>query len=320
MGASGSDWWPGLPAPPTEAQARAALAGWAHRQRLVPDALFDGRLEPSDASVVRLEVDRLLETRTETAATVPRALGQLPTYENLLTHRLDGDEWQERDWHGARRGSVMERDCPACVGRGRLTCATCQGQGSIRCQRKVACPRCRGTGWVDIDRGPPVTCAACRGSKLQWCPRCGGIGQRACTNTSCTGGSVLCAACGHSGRLTSYQAGRIRRWVEHRTVEAGAGLVALEAADRAESRLLLVADQAPDLSALPAHLLAELSTELGRKPPEELRRRVRVWVLPVARVRYLDGGSRRTAYLIGPERRVHAPEARRLRWPFRRPG
>ena len=312
MGGFGTSWWQGLPALPTEDEVRVVLSGWARSTRFVPKTLFDGPLVVDDATVVWMEVARLLETRSEpeTPTRVPGRLGQLPTYDNLWRHRLDGEEWQERDWHGVRRGSVKEITCVTCGGQASTRCGTCQGQGGIRCQKKVACPRCRGTGWVDVGRGPPGTCPACRGSKLQWCPRCKGDGIRACTNTSCTRGWVACMSCAQTGRFTSYQAGRIHRWIDHQVVEAGTGQVALEPADRARAEPLLMADQTPDLSPLPEQLRTKLAGELSRKPQDELRRRVGIFLLPVVVVHYPLGDSLRTAYLVGPARRVHAPDAR----------
>jgi hypothetical protein len=95
-------------------------------------------------------------------------------------------------------------------------------------------------------------------------------------------------------------------------VEAGTGQVALEPADHARAELLLMADQTPDLSPLPEQLRTKLAGELSRKPQDELRRRVGIFLLPVVVVREPDGGSLRTAYLVGSEQRVHAPDARGL--------
>jgi hypothetical protein len=309
VGGEGTSWWPGLPAPPTEDQARAVLAGWARRTRLVPNTLFDGPLVVEDASVVWMEVARLLETRTEAPARVPGRLGRLPTYEDLGKQQLDGEEWQERDWHGVRKGSVREATCEACGGRASLACGTCHGQGGIACQKKVTCPECRGTGWVDVAPRAQDTCPDCRGSGLRWCPRCQGDGVRPCTNSSCTGGRVACTSCGQTGRFTSYRAGRIHRWIHRQVVEAGAGLVALEPADRAQAQLLLLAERTPELAALPPQLRDRLAVELSRRPPGELRRRVQLFLLPVVLVRYRRGDSLGTAYLVGPARRVHAPDA-----------
>jgi hypothetical protein len=317
VGGYGTGWWQGLPAPPTEDQARAVLSGWARRTRLVPNTLFDGPLVVDDATVVWMQVERLIETRTETPTRVPGKLRQLPTYEDLWQHRLDGEEPQERDWHGVRKGSVKEVTCVTCGGQASTRCGTCQGQGDIGCPKTVACPRCRGTGWVDVAPRAQDTCPACRGSKLQWCPRCKGDGVRACTNSSCTGGQVACASCERTGRFTSYQAGRIHRWIDRQVVEAGAGLVALEPADRAEGQRLLMADQTPDLSPLPQHLRTTLAGELNRKPAGELRRRIQLYLLPVVLVRYPRGGSLGTAYLVGPARRVHAPDGGGLGGLFR---
>ena len=80
MGGYGTGWWRGPPALPTEAQARAVLSGWARRTRFVPDTLFDGPLALADASVVRMQVARLIETRTEEPAKVPGTLEPKATY------------------------------------------------------------------------------------------------------------------------------------------------------------------------------------------------------------------------------------------------
>ena len=106
------------------------LSGWARHTRPVPKTLLDGPLVVEEASVVRMEVARLLETRTEpeTPTRIPGRLGQLPTYEDLWQHRLDGEEWQERDWHGVRKGSVKETVCVTCGGQASRRCGTCQGR------------------------------------------------------------------------------------------------------------------------------------------------------------------------------------------------
>jgi hypothetical protein len=96
---------------PTEDQARAVLAGWARRTHLVPNTLFDGPLVVAVASVVWMQVARLIETRTETPAKVPGTFGQRATYTDLRSHRVEGDEGQELNWSGVRQGSVTTEPC-----------------------------------------------------------------------------------------------------------------------------------------------------------------------------------------------------------------
>jgi hypothetical protein len=145
------------------------------------------------------------------------------------------------------------------------------------------------------------------------CEACKGIGKRPCT--SCTGGQVGCPTCGATGFLTGYQEGRIQRTIDH-TVKAGAGKAIVRPADVDLYQLVPTGEQAPDLSLLPVPAQAELTVELARPVPGERRRKVQLLALPVVAVTYHDDGPR-TAYLLGQERRVRAPGARRLGRLFR---
>jgi hypothetical protein len=311
VGGYGGGWWQGVPALPTEDQARVVLSGWARRTRFVPDTLFDGPLVVDDASVVWMQVARLIETRTEAPAKVPGTLGQLATYTDLRSHRVEGDEWQELDWHGVRQGSVTTESCDTCRGRTLVACATCGGRALVRCPRTVTCEACGGTGRFFTRQGSPEFCLACHGIKKVTCELCEGDGKRPCTD--CVGGQVGCATCGATGVFTGYQAGWIRRTIDHTTVRAGAGKAIVRPADVDLYQLVPTSEQAPDLSLLPVLAQVEPTLELTRRVPGERRRKVQLLVLPVVAVSYQDRGVR-TAYLLGLERRVRAPGARRPRW------
>ncbi|MFP4057369.1 MAG: protein kinase domain-containing protein [Candidatus Brocadiia bacterium] len=72
-------------------------------------------------------------------------------------------------------------------------CAQCQGQGT------VDCPRCEGTGFINVQ---VVPCQACGGKGWTRCTRCGGRGWKTCANCGGTGRAPgPCSYCGGDGRV-----------------------------------------------------------------------------------------------------------------------
>ena len=71
-------------------------------------------------------------------------------------------------WRIPRMGFDRRVECPKCKGTGEVACPDCKGVGEI------ICPTCKGTGSIS-ETG---VCPVCRGTKIQSCPACEGAGKR----------------------------------------------------------------------------------------------------------------------------------------------
>src|SRR5262245_7363766 len=279
--------WPPVPG---EHQARLALASWARRALLVPDALFDGDLEVQDASVARLTVTRVLQQVTETRMWTAGMPPALPEYEDDAaaaagTHR----GFEAHRWEGIRAGSVNKRSCSTCGGDGRLRCSVCSGSMFERCPPFEACRICRGSGRQHrrstLRRAP---CDVCNARGVVPCPACGGMGRRLCS--ACTDGNTGCQRCRGYGRVTEYVLAVVERTVTSEVVPVGDEAPFRDGAEPGYRRLATLTGYRP-LEGMPAPVDAALREVLGAAVPGQLRQKVEVEALLALRVGYRRGSA-----------------------------
>jgi hypothetical protein len=302
--------------------ARDALTTWAKRKRFVADDTFAGDLEIIDASIARIQVTRLIETRTVQSTTVP---GGPPAISNWFGSSLEvvdvgaPTDFDERRWDFGQQGSVNTQRCTTCVG-GRVTCRACAGRGIHPCPPTQRCHSCGGRGTTYASplapnagsAGQRQPCRTCAGRGQVPCRKCRGSGQKMCM--WCLGqGSHKCQNCEGTGAVTSFVEGTIVRKQareELRTPEDPAGIGTLKD-NRWPPFQRYIAHSVPD--GLPAHASSQLAATLAKSVQGEVLRRVDISVLPITRIMYRRGAdSSRDAYIIGPEKTVVVRGVRRV--------
>jgi hypothetical protein len=306
---------PAWPVHPPGEVIRARLASWARRRTLVPDDLFNGELELSDASAARLVVTRIVEEVTETRMWTPA--------ERLTLKEFSGEPakaagehrgWEETRWEGVREGSVRPRTCTGCGGDGRLPCPRCTGSMFEQCQPFEPCRICQGTGRRPRARGEPArpVCEVCNGRGMVPCPSCGGMGRRPCGG--CGDGHVGCKRCRGYGRLTEYMHAVVERRSDAEQVEIGGAARLDGVADHYRHLATLTRYRA--IPGMPDDVGEALRVVFEERQPGQIRQRVEVSVLPAVHIGFRDRGLRRSAWLVGDDGEVRVPRRRWPRLPF----
>ncbi|CAL1270478.1 unnamed protein product [Larinioides sclopetarius] len=190
-------------------------------------------------------------------------------------------------------------------------CEECEGEGSYEC------PTCFGQGWE--------FCVYCRGNK--WnplyvdggdfnCVKCDGSGERTCWD--CNGDEdVDCRVCGGSGEMKTYTQ-LLVVWCNHvddYIVEKGSSLKGHRL--RCATGVTVCEEEGLTLMPLthfPITAVSLASVELIKrhakkyKDEKVLKQRHRVFIIPVATVRYQWKKHEGTFYVYGNERLVHFPD------------
>ncbi|XP_055945870.1 protein SSUH2 homolog isoform X2 [Argiope bruennichi] len=190
-------------------------------------------------------------------------------------------------------------------------CEECDGEGSYEC------PTCFGQGWE--------FCVYCRGNK--WnplyvdggdfdCIKCDGSGERTCWD--CNGDEdVDCKVCGGAGEMKTYTR-LLVIWCNHvddYIVEKGSALkghrlrlaTGINVCEEEDLTLM-------PLTHFPITAVSMASVELIKrhakkyKDEKVLKQRHRVFIIPVATVRYQWKKHEGTFYVYGNERLVHFPD------------
>jgi hypothetical protein len=304
---AGKASWPTPPAPPSPAEARAALAE-SVSGHWFPTSAFDP-LFMMDATVVELRVAAAFDQRKE--AWVQRhpgpPQGRPEEYEGPLLHAwlsVDGDEyaWQRLpSWRGVRQGSLRRQACLSCAGQGRISCQECRGTHRIIRQPEVQCSACNGSGtWIDQDATTFASCKNCDGSGMQLPV------VQVCTRCS-VNGFAPCPECDGNGFFTDFLLGELRR-------EIAQFRIRLPENDELEpvseqSQFIRAEMGWPDFSDLPDDIRFYLYDQLQaclvqnqyllvKQSANVYHLRTELYVLPAVGVVY-EGGR---GYLVGPNR------------------
>lgn len=277
---------------------RRALRDWAAKRWSVPDRLFDGDLVVRDRSVVRLEVTHVREHRSFTERSGPWKSDGVWTTESRSWARVPNVAWEAGGVTSVPVDSVKVVTCPECDEHHRVTCGKCDGRRTVKCPETMRCDVCRAVA------GRQATCEACHGRGRVTCARCSGSGHRTCT--TCADGRVNCPRCGASGKYVDYELEQVRREVVTRSTLEWVGESAAKLVDDDFVPLAMLGPTGLDLvpESVRERLVRWLDSELSQWGDDEVMRRVRLSVAPVAAVEYGRGA---TAYVIGG--RVQAPRA-----------
>jgi hypothetical protein len=311
------------PAVPSTEEARQTLTAWAENKRLVSNETFVGDLEIADASIARIRVTRLVETRSVQRLAIPG--GNPPNIPGVFASSLDvvdvgpATNFDECRWDFLQQGSVVTSKCNTCTA-GRVTCRACAGRGIHACPTTQRCPSCGGSGTTYVgplsqggsSSGQRQPCRTCAGRGQIPCRKCNGRGQKMCI--LCLGqGSHQCSNCKGTGVLTSFVQGTILRkqaCEDLRWSDDPPSIGKLND-DRWPPFQRYVADTVPD--GLPAGASSLLAAALKQSVAGELLRRVDISVLPITRATHgRDADRARDAYIVGPEKAVQAKGVRRV--------
>ena len=302
--------WPRLP---TEDEARAALSHWAREKATIPDGTFDGPLQPRSETVAKFSMSRVIETREEIPGEVAgsSAPSLAETYQGDVTEVPWAPPTAPRNEERVllKEGSVETRDCGYC-NAGTHTCPRCQGSRKEACPTTERCTYCHGSGKVaSQSQGNyrSVTCRRCQGDGERTCSICNGRGIRTCQGCQ-GGGFVRCEQCAGSGFKTSFMRGHLRREVAKQEV---GGADSTRPYGKALTKAKTVSIQLQG-DQVPAWLPAGPAQDLKRVMPEEpgeVFRHLEIQVVPITAVDYKTDKGITTAYLLGQDGFVFAPDA-----------
>ncbi|MFF8971463.1 hypothetical protein [Streptomyces sp. NPDC014995] len=306
---------------PSDEEVLQAVERYLARHRITTRLSVPGAASLAWRSVLECQVHRSIERRKERPqqAKGPRGrnkdIADRPSYTDLDAYPVEppADPSRPQVVRLVREGSLDEVACEGCVG-GRKDCDTCEGRGGTDCPAWVECEVCRGgpdacwecdgTGTPRTRRartatrprregaparaarcrrcdGADVACPKCSGEWKWRCPTCKGKGLAPCD--TCKGAKrVTHRGCDGTGRLTVWTEGVITHTPDLDRLEpVYPRFSRLKTGQWRTAELTSATGELPDFLE-DAHL--KQVTPLLAVKEREVRRRVRLRYLPLARV------------------------------------